>query len=85
MPKKTAVEQRLDDLDRKLDEWGERFERALEKHATEDARDFEKQDDRIKTLELAKATFSGKTALLAFILTLLASSVSAAVVARLLR
>jgi hypothetical protein len=83
--KKTATEQRLDDLCEKLDEWGARFEKALDRHAAEDKETFAHHSDRIGELEKAHWKFSGKTALLAFVLTLLASSVSAALVTRLLR
>jgi hypothetical protein len=85
MAKKTATEQRLDDLCDKLDEWGRRFEAALEKHERSDTALFTKHDERLTELEREHWKFSGKTALLAFILTLLSSSVSAAIVSRILR
>jgi hypothetical protein len=74
MAKKTAVEQRLDDLSESLDKWGDRLEKALDKHATDDKETFEKHDGRISSVEQRLAKYAG----VAIALSMIFSAVAAA-------
>lgn len=84
MARKTAVEQRLDDLSKSIDDGFKRMEKALEKHVADDEKQFDDHEARICEQELHRARFDGKTGLIITGLTLLGSSTAAAFVKYLL-
>ncbi len=78
MPKKTAVEQRLDDMKEQLTEGFKRVERALESHAASDKETFDDHCDRLTDLEKGHAGLYGRLAVGGSIAILMLSAVAAA-------
>lgn len=58
----------LTDISRRLDDLGERFEKALNKHADEDYADFDKLETRMNDVEKAQSKLAGKVAIVAGII-----------------
>lgn len=65
---KTATQQRLDDICEKIDALGERFEKALDRHAADDKEEFKDHDGRIRTIEttIAKVVVIGVVVMAVF-------------------
>jgi hypothetical protein len=64
MAKKTAIEQRLDDVCDRLDDGFTRLEKALLKHADDDKEEFKAHNDRIAKIEVSYASLVGKLAII---------------------
>ena len=65
MGRKTATDQRLDDIKETIDKGFERIEKALAKHVDDDKEQFDDHCDRINGVELKLANLFGKLAVVA--------------------
>jgi hypothetical protein len=76
MARKTATDQRLDDLSKQLDDGFERMEKALTKHAEDDKETFKDHNGRLSKMETSYAGLLGKLAIIATILSIAGAAVA---------
>jgi hypothetical protein len=57
------VTERLTDVARRIDDLGNRFEKALQQHADEDVAEFDDLGGRVAKIEEKHATLAGKVAI----------------------
>jgi hypothetical protein len=66
----------LADISRRLDDFGERMEKALAKHADDDRKEFNQLDDRMSTVEQSQSKFAGKMAVVSAIAALVGAALT---------